>query len=132
MSARFCFKYSAPFCRDFGCYYYHFFVLLLLCFFLHKSPLSVRSYQSALGASIINNYFFIIFILTPPRESWKVGAINKEPKMFGIKKLKKEVADLKLQNGILQGIIERDCAKRSRAAKQGWSTRKAESAVLNH
>jgi len=52
--------------------------------------------------------------------------------MFGIKKLKNEVAYLKFQIGVLQGIIDHAAGRRRQAAKLGWSTRKAESAVLNH
>jgi hypothetical protein len=44
--------------------------------------------------------------------------------MFGIKKLKKEVADLKLQNNVLQCIIDTAAGRRRQAAKLGWQTRK--------
>lgn len=44
--------------------------------------------------------------------------------MFGIKKLKKEVADLKLQNNVLQGIIDTAVGRRRQAARLGWKTRK--------
>ncbi len=46
--------------------------------------------------------------------------------MFGIKKLKNEVAYLKFQNGVLQGIIDAAAGRRRQAAKLGWQTRKME------
>jgi hypothetical protein len=54
---------------------------------MHKTPLLVRSYQSALVASIINNYFFIIFFLATPPRIGKVGATKGTNEAVGTKRI---------------------------------------------